>query len=208
MDQAAFITLLERSDAFQGCLVDALDMAYDKAELQPIWPLLVVVHEHAAGVRALIAQNMGNSALALMRVLFDAVVRQMWAGYCATPEQFEVLNSRMTMESLEVSKDFPMTKQMLKDLEKDGPPALHKLLNEFITYSWKPLNSVVHTGSHAIQIASEGLSVQLAGQMVKQANNLLHISGYQIALLTQSIDTHEAIVAMYSEFDDCLQSRV
>lgn len=205
MDQADLITLLERSDKFQEQIVHVLERNQSNADLEALWPLVVVVHEHAAGIRSLVAQNMGNSALALMRVLFDAVVRQMWAGFCASPKQMELLNSNMTMESLESSVDLPMTKIMLKDLERDGPPALHRQLSEFIAYSWKPLNSIVHTSLHALQIAREGLSIQLASQMIKQANNLLHMSSYQIAFLTQSIDTHEAIVTMYSEFDDCLQ---
>lgn len=207
MDQLPLEVLLERSDSLQGELVQALNtvQSSDPTAVEALWPLVVIVHEHAASVRMLIEQGMGNSALSLMRVLFDAVVRQTWAGHCATPEQLELLSKNMSPDALQSSLSLPMTSAMLNELEKGAPPALFKALDEFKTYSWKPLNSVIHSGLHALNIARSGLPLHIASQVVKQSNNLLHISAYHVALFEKSIDAQEAMIGIYELFKDCLQ---
>jgi hypothetical protein len=207
MEETELKTLLLRSDALQEQLAQVLYgvKPSDPSVLESIWTMVVVVHEHAASLRMLIQTGMGNSALSLMRVLFDAVVRQMWAGYCATPEQLKRLNGVMSHESLQSSLGLPMTNEMLAHLQREGPPALHRLLNEFKVQSSKPLNSVVHTGLHALQIAKSGLPLTIASQVVKQSNNLLHMSAYQVALFTQCLDTYESVNAVTSDFKDCFQ---
>jgi hypothetical protein len=207
MDRTQLQTLLQRSGHLQKHIVHILHCIEppENGVLDTIWPMLVIVQEHAAALRLLIEQGMGNSALSLMRVLYDAVVRQMWAGYCATPEQLKLLNSTMSQVTFQNSLKLPGTHKMLEQLEKDGPEPLFRQLNEFRTYSSKPLNSVVHSSLHALSIARSGLPAVVADTIVKQSNNLLHMSGYQITLLTQCVEAHEAMLAISKEFEDCLQ---
>lgn len=207
MEHTQLKTLLQRSEHLQKHLVHILHCIEppENGVLDSIWPMLVIVQEHAAGLRLLIEQGMGNSALSLMRVLYDAVVRQMWAGYCATPEQLKLLTSTMSQVAFQNSLTLPGTHQMLKELKKDGPEALFMQLDEFRTYSSKPLNSVIHSSLHAFNIARVGLPSVVADTIVKQSNNLLHMSGYQITLLTQCVEAHEVMLVISKEFKDCLQ---
>lgn len=207
MDQNELNLLLEKSDAFQEHLVSVLNDTHDLEgqRLASIWPLVVVVHEHGAAIRLLIEGGLGASALSLLRVFYDAIVRQMWAGYCANPEQLEWLTAEMSPENLQESQRLPNTSEMLDQLEKHGPPGLHGLLHQFKTQSSKPLNSVVHTGIHAVHLANIGLFIPIAGQVIKQTNNLLHMSALQAAEVAQSQCTLDSIASMYNEFEVCFQ---
>jgi hypothetical protein len=129
----------------------------------------------------------------------------MWAGYCATSQQLEMLTAEMNPENLQSSQSLPSAAQMLDELEWDGPAGLHGLLSQFKSKSSKPLNSVIHTGIHAVHLANMGLFIPVAGQVIKQTNNLLHMSGMQAAEAAQSQTTLDAVASLYAEFSDCFQ---
>lgn len=207
MSQEELDTLLKQSDAFQEGLVEVLNatQAEESSRIASVWPLVVVVHEHCAAIRLLIEAGLGASALSLLRVFYDAVVRQMWAGYCATHAQLERLTADMSPEALQSSMGLPSTSEMLDDLEKRGPNGLHTLLNEFKAQSSKPLNSVVHSGLHAIHLANMGLFIPVAGQVIKQTNNLLHMSGLQAAEIAQCQQSMDLVGSMYKQYRDCFQ---
>lgn len=207
MDQNELNSLLKQSDAFQEHLVEVLNAMQieESSRMAAVWPLVVVVHEHSAAIRLLIEGGLGASALSLLRVFYDAVVRQMWAGYCASSEQLARLTAEMSPESLQSSMGLPSTSEMLDDLEKRGPIGLHRLLNEFKAQSSKPLNSVIHSGIHAIHLANIGLFIPIAGQVIKQANNLLHISGMQAAEVAQCQYSLDTVGSLYKQYSGCFQ---
>jgi hypothetical protein len=207
LDQDELNALLQQSDAFQEHLVEVLNDAHamESSRIAAVWPLVVVVHEHSAAIRLLIEGGLGASALALLRVLYDAVVRQMWAGYCASAEQLARLNADLSPESFHSSQVLPSTHEMLDDLEKRGPVGLHNLLHQFKAQSSKPLNSVIHSGLHAVHLANVGLFIPIAGQVIKQTNNLLHMSGLQAAEIAQCQQSYDLVGVMYKQYKDCFQ---
>jgi len=112
----------------------------------------------------------------------------------------------LTPESAQsASNNLPVFSAMLKEIEKSGPPGVHRHLAEFKDYSWRPLNSFVHSGIHAVSGNMNGYSFGLLERAVKQSNNLVHMSALALAMQLKGADLITSVVALHEKYADCLQ---
>lgn len=82
--------------------------------------LLQVCQEHALSIALLVKENLVGSALALLRVQFESLLRGWWLAKCANDEWFQ--------QEIVEKKDFPsaMKKTMLSGIEKIYPEDVFK----------------------------------------------------------------------------------
>jgi len=98
-----------------------------------------VAIEHAQAVVLLMEARLHGSALALVRSMWESLVRGMWLAYAASDEAVD-----------RAGKDkFPNLGEQIVELEKPGrlPPGM---LSEIKKEQWTRLNSYTHTGFQQI----------------------------------------------------------
>jgi hypothetical protein len=97
---------------------------------------------------------------------------------------------------------------MLSEIEKKGPAGLYRHLSEFKDNSWRPLNSFVHTGIHAVNRHRAGYPASLMSSVIKQSNNLTNMTAIALAEFLQDGDLMKSVATLYLKHLDCLQLRV
>lgn len=95
--------------------------------------------EHGFAILILVDEDLPGSALALIRLQFEAYVRGMWLAQCASDSEIDKAGR----------DEFPAINSMIASLEKPG--LLESALLSTIKFdAWKPLNSLTHTGYQQI----------------------------------------------------------
>ena len=95
--------------------------------------------EHGVAILVLVDEGLDGSALALIRLQFEAYVRGMWLAHCADESEVDRAGH----------DDFPAINGMIASLEKPGLLD-SALLSTIKRDAWKPLNSLTHTGYQQI----------------------------------------------------------
>ncbi len=93
---------------------------------------------------------------------------------------------------------------MLEALATKAPAGLVKPLQQFSGVSWKALNSFVHAGLHPLHRLDDGFPIQLAQQLVRNSNGLLHMSYRLLATLAGRPDLMDTVTRLWPLFTDCL----
>lgn len=200
--------LIARSEKLEGALFGLLeDSSYSRDDKSTaILAMCSIALEHANSLRELIRIGMPTSAMGMLRLQYEAVVRAIWVLYAASDNAIAKLVAPLTPETAQASSNgLPAFAAMLKEIGKHGPPAVHRHLSEFKDYSWRPLNSFVHSGIHAISRHTDGYPVGLLEQSVRQSNNLVHMSAMALAIHLESSDLTMSVVALHRDYADCLQ---
>ena len=200
--------VIARSEQFQDELFlqfQQYGFGDDKKSLAVI-SMCNIAQEHAISLRELTKLRLLTSAMGLLRLQYEALVRAMWALYAASDSSIIKLVAPLTPENEQVAKNgLPGVSKMMDEIEKKGPAGLHKHLSEFKDYSWQPLNSFVHGGIHAVNRSNTGYPVHIHYSAVRQSNNLLHMSAIALAHLVNDGDLVLDIVSLYKKYADCLQ---
>jgi hypothetical protein len=163
-----------------------------------------IAFEHAESAKLLVATGNYTSAVALVRLQYEALVRSMWLLYSASDEAVSKLMSELTTESAHKANSIPMLTEMLERLNGKAPQAAIAMLQEFKEYSWKPLSSFVHGGIHAISRHSKGYPRTLLIQLLKISNGVLAMAGQLLVILSGDPRQQAKIPALQRAFSDCL----
>jgi len=144
--------------------------------------------------------------MGMLRLQYEAVVKAIWLLYAASDNAIEKLLAPLTLESEQIANNgLPCFSDMMKKIEKREPPGVHRHLSEFRDYSWRPLNSFVHSGIHAVNRHKDGYPVALLYSAIRQSNNLTHMSAIALACLLESGDFTMSVANIYKKYPDCLQ---
>ena len=200
--------LIARSEAFEdelfGLLEDSPFSSDDKSAA--VLAMCNIALEHANALRELIRVGLPTSAMGMLRLQYEALVRAIWVLYAASDNAIAKLVAPLTPESAQIAKNgLPMCSAMLTEIEQKGPPGVHRHLSEFKDYSWHPLNSFVHSGIHAVSRHREGCPAGLLAQAMRQSNNLVHMSAMALAHHLKDGDVVMSVAAIHTKHADCLE---
>lgn len=95
--------------------------------------------EHGMAILVLVDEGLYGSALALIRLQFEAYVRGIRLAHCASDSEVDKAGEN----------EFPKMDRIIASLEKPGLLD-GSLLSTIKCDSWKPLNSLTHTGYQQI----------------------------------------------------------
>lgn len=163
-----------------------------------------VAFEHAESVKILLASGNFTSATGLVRLQYEALVRAMWIYYAASDLVVGRLMSELTTESARVANNLPMMSEMLDSLVGKAPKEATDMLLEFKEYSWKPLNSFVHGGIHAVERHSKGYPLPLLIQLLKASNGVSMMTGMLLVIISGNPALVGRIPSIQAEFRGCL----
>lgn len=207
-DHQNMAALLERSWEFEaalsGCFPDADPiLVYEDHECSLALASLMLSVEHASVLRSAFALTAPNSAASLLRLQFETLVRAAWLLFAATPEEVQKLRGPLDKESQKLAEKLPNLQKMLAAIEIGAPRGLSIPLVEFNAHHRQPLNSFVHGSLHALRRREGGFPVELAGQLIRMSNGLVHLAFQVLADLGGG--THKnKVTNLYIPFSDCL----
>ncbi len=144
-----------------------------------------VVLEHGRALRVLLADGQPTSALSLMRLQHEALVRALWLLYAASDLAVDTLSAPLSKEVESAARSLPMMAEMLKQLGQK-PAAAQALigLQAFKDNNAATLNSFVHGGIHALQRQAQGYPVALIVGALRNCNGLMAMTAMMLAVLT------------------------
>lgn len=198
--------LLSRSAQLEASLNEFLALRpFDESpRLVSCRILCGVALEHAESAKILIVTGNFTSAVGLLRLQYEALVRAMWLLYAATDVVVAKLAADLTHEDAKRAEKMPMLGEMLSKLEGKAPSEAMGMLLEFKQHSWKPLSSFVHGGIHAINRHGKGYPIPLLEQTLRASNGVSLMVGMLLVILSGDPAQRGRIPAVQKKFADCL----
>ena len=200
--------LLKRSAELAEVMVEFLSVPpYDgSARIASSRTLCEVSFEHAESVRLLLGAGNFTSALGVLRMQYEALVRSLWVLYSASDASVAKLQSELKHETANAADKVPTLGEMLAALEGKAPLQAAKPLAEFKEYSWKPLSSYLHGGIHAVSRHTQGYPVALLTHVAKSSNGLLMMAGMMLVVLSGDPRYTGRMAAIQRDFANCCPS--
>lgn len=207
-----FPQLLSRSHDFSEALLAAINEAEAFAageREEAAFAACELVFEHAFALRVLFEADAPNSAVVLLRVQFEALIRAAWLLHAATDLQLEKMTVPLTPESAAAAKNIPGADKMLTSLvaAMEAEPNLRGLvmpLKELKDNGWVVMNAFVHGGLHPIARTQEGFPARLATDVLKLSNGVLFMGARLLARLGGSLDIVQRVELSYLGCTDIL----
>ena len=205
------IALLGRSQDFEDRLIEVLGAIEEFSNAPKALAggrAAQLAIEHGRATRELFGSGMPNSASAMLRAQYEAVVRSAWAIYAATALQVDRLNQPLDLESEQSAKNLPGALEMLKALTGRAGflPELGGLVTPLIeihTHHWRAMNSFVHGGIHPLQRSATGFPQELAETVIRASNGVMHFAFRLLARLGSSAHVVVEIDRAWIDFEDC-----
>lgn len=172
---------------------DALDAELDGASsgnshrLDLAFVLCKLSLEHGDSVLSLIRSN-PSSALGLVRLQFEVLVRALWVKYAATDHLVEKAISGVPEGITKEPDVFPTISDALASLVGKAPPNAVGPLTELKNGAWGPMNSYAHGSLRPIVRARNGYEPELLSQTLEITNTMQMIAGMLMAECTGDND--------------------
>ncbi|MDY0748751.1 hypothetical protein SNE35_29905 [Paucibacter sp. R3-3] len=204
---------LQRSAAFLEALMDQISSAEDFGGADERQEAAIaaaeVAIEHGTALNALFDMGLANSAVALLRLEYEALLRSAWLLYAATDGEVAKASTPLTRESGEAAKNLPTALTMLQDLERKmkvepGIAGLVMPLRELRDEAWKPMNAFVHCGLHPLARVRDGFPESLAISVVKLSNGLIHFAARLLSRFTGNRKVMREVDEAFRVFQDVM----
>lgn len=160
--------------------------------------------EHARSLRLLMGAGNFTSAVGMMRVQYEALVRAIWVFYAADDSSIANLSKELTPDNEKLISRLPMLSEMLKRLEKKAPQEVFRMLDEIKDQSWKAMNSFIHSGIHAVSRHEKGYPVHLIEQTIRHSNGMSILVSILLSILTNELGFATVLIRVQHEYEDCL----
>lgn len=202
------LALVERSEEFEEALLMCFPsvgtlLSIDSDQCQLAASACHLCIEHASVARAAFTMDAPNSASAVLRLQYEALLRAAWLVYVANPAQISKLGQDLTQTAELAAKNLPGANEMLAKVLEAAPQGLTAHLAEFNQYSRHALNSYVHSGINPLRRVREGFPEEMALQLVRISNGLMHMAYRMLAALTGSQRRTNKVTRLYEQFTDC-----
>ena len=163
---------------------------------------------HIQVLRVLVRTACYSSALAMMRMQYEAIARGVWLLYAASDGQIEILSSPLTVGSEAAAKKMPMFSVMLSQIIDKAPAQPSRMLQGFKDLNWDAMNSYIHTGVHPLRRHVEGYPPELVETVVRNSNGL-NVMALQLGTVVSGDRRFEGVVrAFQEEFLDALPALI
>ncbi len=206
---AQFNNLLKRSAEFEEFTTQMLlKTSYDNSERIRLSKVMCSVSiEHAESLKILIISGNFTSAVGMLRSQYESLVRGVWVFYSASEKQLERLGSQLNEQNANIAEKLPMLSKMIEELASSSPKNAFDSIIEFKEHQWKPLNSYVHGGLHAIDRHSRGYPIELLKQVLKSSNGVNGLLAMFTAVMSGDRENVKAVSSSFNDFSDCFISR-
>lgn len=157
-----------------------------------------VALEHALSLRMLVRTRCLTSALAMMRLQFEAITRSVWVLYAASEREADTLSSPLTLDAEKAAKKLPMFSALLDQVIEKAPDQASRMLMNFKEINWHALNSFIHSGIHPLTRYSEGYPIALIQSAIRNSNGL-NVMALQLGVVLSGNPSNTGLVRRTQE---------
>lgn len=202
-------SILRRTAEFEAAMLcqfsdGQLYLAIQEPRHEAAAAAALIAVEHAAALRAAAQLGAMNSAAAILRLQYEAVLRAAWLLFAAGPGQVDKLTKGLDLDAEQAAKNLPGYLDMLNAIERTAPAGLALPLVEFNRYSRHALNSFVHAGIHPLTRTRVGFPAELAEAVLRFSAAMLHFAYRLMAALTGCQHRMDGVTRAHVTFTDCL----
>ncbi|WP_448110032.1 DUF6988 family protein [Luteibacter jiangsuensis] len=200
--------LLGQTGQFETAVLAVIDRApFDDTPRAKLTMAFVgLAHEHWMAQRGLISAELFHSAIALLRLQFEATLKAFWVAHAAADGWIEKMGSLRVRDSdgRVHEPDMPSIVDLLKELERTAPPRVSVLLSLFKSIAWRELNSFVHGGTLALSTLVQQLPEPFLAQMLRNANGVWGMAAMLAASQLRDKSRMLQVVNAQHAYRDCL----
>jgi hypothetical protein len=166
--------------------------------------MCTIAFEHGISSRVVLSLENLTSAIALLRLQYEVVVRAIWLHYAASEDWVSKVADLVSAGSLKEPANAPTVSDMLEGIEKTAPPEVGRMLRGLKEGAWGPLNSYVHGGIHPLMQLHRGYPPEYAVQTLLNANGLTTMAAMLTAMLSGDPKLTAEIKRVQLDHLDCL----
>lgn len=204
--------LLDKSSAFDTALRVALIGETERAippgpRTNAAFSYGMIALDHGSGFQHLLSIENATSALALVRLQYEAVLRGSWLFYAAPDAWIEKFSSQPKSNHGSEPAEFPKVYQMLEQLAASpAEPVLPQSLSALKEKAWDALNSYTHGGLRMMVRSLDGFEDELVAWMLRTSNSLSYIAAQLTAHVANDPVRSNQIFAIKNAMPDCMHS--
>lgn len=172
------------------------------------WVMSNVALEHGDSLQKLLSVKNYTSAVALLRLQFDALTRAVWLLWGATESKVERITQDLTVDAANADNGLPSHVEMIKQIDGKAPAEAIRMLKEFRDVTWKASSSYVHGGIHVMQRHSKGYPSQLIRDIIVNSNGLIMMCAVHMASMTGNLHVTNDIVRIRDTYHDVLPKQL
>lgn len=204
--EAEVARVLDRSDELADAIHENLQAARldNSIRSKLAQSMSGIAWEHGVSLRSLVGAGLCTSATALMRLQFEAVLRSIWLYYAASDPWIARFTTPNAPGNTNETTRSPSVDDMLKELEKDAPQPVADMLRQLKQDHWKPMNSYVHGGIHAVVNFGVGYKPAFLLQIIRNSNGLSTMAAMVGAMLSGDPRLTGQMKTIQLAFLDCL----
>lgn len=158
--------------------------------------------EHSNSIMQLMATNNYTTAIALLRLQYEAVARGMWLHFAAKDTFLDKYAAPIDVKKL--PPDFPTITEMIDQISKGPVKGPGEMLQSFKDVTWSGMNSYVHNGFLPIERFINGYPSELLVQIMQSSNALNIMVAMVLARMSNDITKVNLVKRLQVDFQDCL----
>lgn len=163
--------------------------------------------EHGAGFQMLLGDDNPTSALAIVRLQYEAVLRCAWIVFAASDDWVEKFSARPTSNEGKEPAEFLRVFEMLEQLQRSkADPMIHLSLSTLKEKAWDSLNSYTHGGLRLMIRSLEGFEDELLLWMLRTTNSLSYMSSQLLAFVANDPACSHRLNSVRKAMPDCMHT--
>ncbi len=204
--------LVDRSDTFHNALRFALQdetagAIPPSARTNAAFSYGRIALEHGSAFQHLLSVENPTSALALVRLQYEAVLRGSWIFFAAPDHWIDKFGSQSESNLRKEPAEFPKVFKMLEELAASpAEPVLAQSLSALKEKAWGALNSYTHGGLRLMVRSLDGFESELLVWMLRTTNSLSYIAAQLIAHVANDPVRSSQLFAARNAMLDCMHS--
>lgn len=202
--------LLDRSDTFHNALRIVLQGEAERAippsaRNNAAFSYGHIALEHGSAFQHLLSVDNPTSALALVRLQYEAVLRGSWVFYAAPDKWIDSFGSQPGSNSRKEPAEFPKVYKMLEELAvSPAERVLAQSLSALKERAWDALNSYTHGGLRLMVRSLDGFEPELLDWMLRTTNSLSYIAAQLLAHVANEPVRSNQLLATRNTMSDCM----
>lgn len=204
--------LLDNSNTFDTALRTALIGETERAippgaRTNAAFAYCKIALEHGSGFQHLLAIDNATSAMALVRLQYEAVLRGSWVFYAAPDVWIEKFSSEPKSNSGKEPAKFPDVYQLLEELAaSSADQVLFQSLAALKAKAWDALNSYTHGGLRMMTRSLNGFEPELLVWMLRTTNSISYIAAQLLAHVANDPACSNQLFSIRTAMSDCMHS--
>lgn len=175
-------------------LPSQLHFSNARSELASVSASLAI--EHAQSILMLIAEGKPSSALALVRVQYEALVRAAWLYFGASDTAIAKFFAPIPADTVKEPDLFPTVTEMLRSIEGKAPGPLHRALSDFKTGAWGAMNSFTHGLLRPMAGQRNGYHPGLLSTAIQNSNGAAMFGLLLLAQATNNLELSLVVIGL------------